>query len=155
MQIKKQEEFKFKKRISSGDHNNRPTRIYQDRIIYSLVTLNVRQDSNIDKETAFDYFRKQKAFQKVVANKSYAQIVKSATYQNQGNNTRAKNFGQRTPLDKRVVNKKQVANTHNQNVARTKASKAPQAGVKPHVSYTENSITLNNRFQIRRSICLD
>ena len=56
--------------------------------------LNARQDSNIDKETAFDYFRKQKAFQKVVANKSYAQIVKSATYQNQGNNTHAKNFGQ-------------------------------------------------------------
>ena len=106
MQIKKQEEFKFKKRISSVDHNNRSTRIYQDKTIYSLVNLNARQDSNIDKETAFDYFRKQKAFQKIVANKSCAQIVKSATYQNQGNNTCSKTFGQRTHLDKRVVNKK-------------------------------------------------
>ena len=46
-------------------------------------------------------------------------------------------------------------------MARTKASKAPQeccsvvtgASVKPCVSYTEDSITLNNRFQIFDTLC--
>ena len=123
-----------------------------------MVNSNARQDSNIDKETAFDYFRKQKAFQKIVANKSYAQIVKAARYQNQESNTCCKIVGHRTPLDKRVVNKKEVTNTYNDNLACTKAFKAPRsvvtgAGVKPRVSYTENSITLNNSFQILDTLC--
>ena len=126
--------------------------------IYSLVNPTARQDSNIEKETAFDYFRKQKSVQKIVANKSYAQAVKSPRDKTQGNNTYPKNFAPCTPLHNKVVNKKEATNTYNHKLTCTKATKVPRtlvtgAGVKPCVSYTENSITLNNRFQILDTLC--
>ena len=77
---------------------------------------------------------------------------------NQGTNTSPKNVGPRTPFHNKVVNKKEVTNTFNHKLACTEVFKAPRsvvtgAGVKPCVSYTENSITLNNRFQILDTLC--
>ena len=106
----------------------------------------------MNKQTAFDYFRKQRSFQKIVANKSYAQAVKSPRDKTQGNTTYPQKIATSPPHNK-VGNKKEITNTHNHKLHCIKAPKPPPtvvtgAGVKPRVLCTEKSITLNNRFQI-------
>ena len=46
------------------------------RVYYSLVVSKARQQSNIDKHTAFRYFSRYKAYQKTIPNKSYADALK-------------------------------------------------------------------------------
>ena len=49
---------------------------YKTKVYYSSVVSKARQLSNIDKNTAIRYFTRQKAYQTIRANKSYADAVK-------------------------------------------------------------------------------
>ena len=107
----------------------------------------------MNKQTAFHYFRKQRSFQKIVANKSYAQALQSPRDKTQTYTTYPQKFATCTPPHNKVGHKKEITNTHNHKLHCIKAPKTPPtvvtgAGVKPRVSCTETSITLNNRFQI-------
>ena len=132
------------------------TRCQQTRIIYSLANPRAKHDSNIHKETAFQYFRRVKAYQNTVPNKSYAYVVRSLLNYNQEAKQGSYSSGQCTPLNRRVVNKHKLAKPENCNASGMEKSTAPTvcgssvtgAGLKSCVSVRETPITLHNRFQI-------
>ena len=61
---------------AKASHTNMITQRQKTKVYYSSVVSKARQHSNIDKNTAIRYFTRQKAYQTISANKSYADALK-------------------------------------------------------------------------------
>ena len=62
--------------MNLGGHTNMTTQRQKTKVYYLSVVSKARQHSNIDKDMAIRYFTKQKACQRISANKSYADALK-------------------------------------------------------------------------------
>ena len=62
--------------MNLGGHTNMTTQRQKTKVYYSSVVSKARQHSNIDKNMAIRYFTRQKAYQTISANKSYADALK-------------------------------------------------------------------------------
>ena len=136
-----------KKRMNLGGHMSMTTQRQKTKVYYSSIVSKARQQSNIDKNLAIRYFNKQKAYQSISANKSYADALKY------GRNTLAK-VNNTLLSASRITKSDPVKQGVSTTIGRPSANRV-NATTCFNKTYKQESpihITLHNRFDVFNTV---